>query len=192
MHIGRGQRANRQGVQLVESNTMGGGVDGVSTMLGTTGDMPFVGSRTRARADGVQKERAAEMSVQGLFNGGSRDHHVPRRRRRSHDVDVRRDRDDRENHGGRGMVGHDDQRGWSRDERDGVVVLSVGGAKMRSISGGPEQLGGFVDVLTRAYVSRNNRTSRQRISPSTNQCCVVSTRVEMYGQGLWVGCPTEA
>jgi len=52
---------------------------------------------------------------------------------------------------------------------------------MRSISGGPEQLGGFVDVLTDAYVSRNDRASRQRISPSANQCCVVPTRIEMYG-----------
>jgi hypothetical protein len=129
--------------------------------------------------------------VQGLFDRGGGDHHVSRRRR-GHDVDIRRDRENRGKHGGRRMVGHDDQRGWSRDERDGVVVLSVGGAKPRSISRGPEQLGGFVDVLINAYVSRNGRTSRQRISRSANQhcvalCCVDESRV--YGRGCGWGAP---
>ena len=48
MHIGRGLRANKQGVQLVECHTIERGVDSVPKLLGTTSDMPFVGSRIRA------------------------------------------------------------------------------------------------------------------------------------------------
>jgi hypothetical protein len=124
----------------------------VSSLLGTTSDMPFVGTRTRAWADKIQEERAAKVSIQGLFDGGGGDHHVPRRRRRSHEVDIRRDREGGQKHGGAGVVGQDDQGGWGRDERDGVVVLSVGGARRRSISGSAEQLDGFVEILTKAYV----------------------------------------
>jgi hypothetical protein len=81
MHVGGGARADRQGMQLVEGDTMGGSMDGVSSLLGTTSDMPFVGTRTRAWADRIQEERAAKVSVQGLFDGGGGDHHVPRLRK---------------------------------------------------------------------------------------------------------------
>lgn len=64
-------------MRLVKRSEVAGGMDGVSVVLGTTGDMPFVGSRTRNRADQIQKEQAAEVSVSGLFNGGGSDHHVP-------------------------------------------------------------------------------------------------------------------
>lgn len=80
MHIGRGPRANKQGVQLVECHTMERGVDGVPKLLGTTSDMPFVGSRTRAWPDEIQERRAGEVSVPGLFDGSGGDHHVPQRR----------------------------------------------------------------------------------------------------------------
>ena len=53
MHVGGGPRADRQGMQLVEGDTMGGSMDGVSSLLGTTSDMPFVGSGTRTRADRI-------------------------------------------------------------------------------------------------------------------------------------------
>jgi hypothetical protein len=53
LHIGGGVRADRQGVRLVEDDKVGGGVDGVPVVLGAAGDMPFVGSRTRPRADEV-------------------------------------------------------------------------------------------------------------------------------------------
>lgn len=59
---------------------MGGGVDGVPRVLGTTSDMSFVGSHTRTRADGIQEEQAGEVSISGLFDGGGGDHHVPRGR----------------------------------------------------------------------------------------------------------------
>jgi hypothetical protein len=53
LHIDRGSRGDRQGVQLVKAGALGGGVDGVSVVLGAAGDMPFVGGRTRPRADEV-------------------------------------------------------------------------------------------------------------------------------------------
>jgi hypothetical protein len=33
-----------------------------------------------------------------------------------------------------------------------MVILLVGGARRRSISGSPEQLDGFVEILTKAYI----------------------------------------
>jgi hypothetical protein len=53
IHVGGGPRADRQGIQLVEGDTMGGSMDGVSLLLGTTSDMLFVGTRTRAWADKI-------------------------------------------------------------------------------------------------------------------------------------------
>jgi hypothetical protein len=35
MHVGGGPRADRQGMQLVEGDTIGGSMDGVSSLLGT-------------------------------------------------------------------------------------------------------------------------------------------------------------
>jgi hypothetical protein len=90
--------------------------------------------------------------IQGLFDGSGGDHHIPRRRRRSHAVDIRRDQEGGQKHVGVGVVRQDDQGGRGRDERDGVVVLLVGGARQRSISGSAEQLDGFVEVLIKAYV----------------------------------------
>jgi hypothetical protein len=52
-HVSRGARADRQGMQLVEGDTIGGSMDGVSLLLGTTSDIPFVGSRTRTWADRI-------------------------------------------------------------------------------------------------------------------------------------------
>jgi hypothetical protein len=56
---------------------MGGSIDGVSLLLGTISDIPFVGTRIRAWADRIQEERAAKVLIQGLFDGSSGDHHVP-------------------------------------------------------------------------------------------------------------------
>jgi hypothetical protein len=50
------------------------------------------------------------------------------------------------------VVRQDDQGGQGRDERDGVVVLLIGRARRRSISGSAKQLDGFVEVLTKAYI----------------------------------------
>ena len=78
MHVGGRPRADRQSMWVVERNKVAGSMDGMPNVLGTTGDMPFVGSDTRARADEIQEERAAEMSVPGWFDGSGGDHHVPR------------------------------------------------------------------------------------------------------------------
>lgn len=67
------------------------------------------------------------------------------------------------------MVGHDGEGGRGRDERDGVVVLSIGGARQRSVGGDGEQLHGVVDVLTDAFVQANDGPSRQQISASVRQ-----------------------
>ena len=53
LHVGRGVRGDRQGVRLVEDDTVGSSVDGVLVVLGAAGDMLFVGSRTRPRTDEV-------------------------------------------------------------------------------------------------------------------------------------------
>jgi hypothetical protein len=42
--IGRGPQADRQGVRAVESGPLGGGMNGVSVVLGTAGNMAFMGS----------------------------------------------------------------------------------------------------------------------------------------------------
>jgi hypothetical protein len=89
---------------LVENNPVGGSIDGVPVVLGPTSDMLFVGGRTRPREDQVQEERAAEVSISRLFNRSGSDHHVSGRRR-SHDIDIRRDREEGEKHRGAGMVG---------------------------------------------------------------------------------------
>jgi hypothetical protein len=44
MHVGGGPRADRQGMQLVKGDTIGGSMDGMSSLLGTTSDIPFVGT----------------------------------------------------------------------------------------------------------------------------------------------------
>ena len=78
MHIGGGPSGDRQGMQLVENDTMEGGVDGVSLLLGATSDMSFVGSRTRARADEIQEKRVGrKVLVSGLFNRSGSDHYIP-------------------------------------------------------------------------------------------------------------------
>lgn len=100
-------------------------MDGMPVVLGAAGDMPFVGSRTRPRADEVQEERAASVPVPGMFNG-SRSDHYESARRRSHGVDFRRDRTDGSRCRGARMVRGDDQGRRVGDERDGVVVSSVG------------------------------------------------------------------
>jgi hypothetical protein len=69
------------------------------------------------------------VSVQGLFDRGGSDHHVLGGRRRSHKVDIRRDREGGQRHRGAGVVGQDDEGGQGRDEQDGMVVLSVGRAR---------------------------------------------------------------
>lgn len=69
-------------------------------------------------------------------------------------MDIRRDREERQRHGGVGMVRRNDQGGRSRDEWDGVVILSIGGTRARSIRGSCGRFDGFVDILTAAYVSR--------------------------------------
>jgi hypothetical protein len=53
LHVGGGVRADRQGVRLVEDDTVGGGVDSVLVVLGAIGDILFVGSCTRPQADKV-------------------------------------------------------------------------------------------------------------------------------------------
>ena len=118
-------------MQVVEQDPVGGRVDGVPVVLGPTSDMPFVGGRTRPREEQVQGERAAEVSISRLFDGSSGDHHVSRGRG-SHEMDIRRDREEGQKHGGAGMVGGNDQGGRGRDERDGVVVSSMGGTRARS------------------------------------------------------------
>jgi hypothetical protein len=140
-------------------------MDGVPAVLGPTSDMPFVGGRTRPREDQVQEERAAEVSISRLFDGSGGDHHVSGRRR-SHDMDIRRDREEGEKHGGAGMVGRNNQGRRGRDERDGVVVSSMGGTRARTIGGSSGRFDGFVDILTVACMSRDVRTNRPRSVPS--------------------------
>lgn len=53
LHVSRGVRADRQGVQLVKDNIVGGSVDSVLVVLSAIGDMLFVGSCTRLQADEV-------------------------------------------------------------------------------------------------------------------------------------------
>jgi hypothetical protein len=65
--------------------------------------MLFVGGYTRLREDQVQEERVAEVSISRLFNRSSSDHYVSGQRR-SHNVDIRRDREEGEKHRGVGMV----------------------------------------------------------------------------------------
>jgi hypothetical protein len=67
-------------------------------------------------------------------------------------VDIRRDREGGQKHRGAGVVRQDDQGGRGRDKQDSIVILLVGGARRRSISGSAEQLDGFIEVLTKAYV----------------------------------------
>jgi hypothetical protein len=107
-------------------------------VLGPTSDMPFVGGRTRPREEQAQEERAAKVSISRIFDGGGSDHYVSRRRG-CHDVDVRRDREERGKHGGAGMVGRNDQGGGGGDERDGMVVLSMGRTGGRVDSQGGKQ-----------------------------------------------------
>lgn len=78
------------------------------------------------------------MSISRIFDGGGSDHHVSRRRG-CHDVDVRRDREERGEHGGAGMVGRNDRGGGGGDERDGMVVLSMGRTGGRVDSQGGKQ-----------------------------------------------------
>ena len=136
-------------------------MDGVPVVLGPTSDMPFVGSGTRPREEQVQGERAAEVSISRLFDGSSGDHHVSRGRG-SHEMDIRRDREEGQKHGGAGMVGGNDQGGRSGDEWDGVVVSTVGGTRARTIRASSGRFDGFVDILTVACMSRDVRTNRLR------------------------------
>jgi hypothetical protein len=46
MYVGGRWRANRQGMSLVENDSVGGSMDGMPVVLGPTSDMPFVGGRT--------------------------------------------------------------------------------------------------------------------------------------------------
>ena len=144
-------------MRLVEKDALGGSMDGVPTVLGATSDMPFVGSGTRPREEQVQGERAAEVSISRLFDGSSGDHHVSRGRG-SHEMDIRRDREEGQKHGGAGMVGGNDQGGRGRDERDGVVVSSMGGKRARSVTGRKTAgFDGFMDILREACMHTNRR-----------------------------------
>lgn len=108
-------------------------------------------------------------------------------------MDIRRDREDGWEHGSARMVGHDDQGGWGRDEQDGVVVLSMGGTRPRSIGGSSDRFGGFMDVLTGAYVSRDDGTNRTRSAPVPGS--VVLMGVDRCRVPHWVcgwGARTEA
>ena len=134
-------------MRLVEKDALGGSMDGVPTVLGATSDMPFVGSGTRPREEQVQGERAAEVSISRLFDGSSGDHHVSRGRG-SHEMDIRRDREEGQKHGGAGMVGGNDQGGRGRDERDGVVVSSMGGTRARTVGGSSGRFDRVVEILT--------------------------------------------
>ena len=56
------------------------------------------------------------------------------------------------------MVRHDDQRGRGGDERDGVVVSSMGGKRARSVIG--RKTAGFdrfIDILREVYIHTNRR-----------------------------------
>jgi hypothetical protein len=147
---------------LVKNNPVGGSIDGVPAVLGPTSDMPFVGGRTRPQEDQVQEERAAEVSISRLFNGSGSDHHVSGRRR-SHNIDIRRDREEGEKHRGTGMVRRNNQGRRGRDERDGVVISLIGGTRARTIGGSSGRFDGFVDILTVACMSRDVRTNRPRL-----------------------------
>ena len=113
-------------MRLVKDDTVGGGVDSVLVVLGAVGDMLFVGSRTRPRADEVQEEWTASVPVPGMFDGSRSDRHEPARRRCRDVVDFRRDFEDGSRDGGTRMVRGDDQGRRFRDERYGVVVPLVG------------------------------------------------------------------
>jgi hypothetical protein len=78
-------------------------MDGVPAVLGPISDMLFVGGRTRLREDQVQEERAVEVLISRLFDRSGGDYHVSGRRR-SYDVDIRRDREEGEKHKGAGIV----------------------------------------------------------------------------------------
>ena len=134
-------------MRLVEKDALGGSMDGVPTVLGATSDMPFVGSGTRPREEQVQGERAAEVSISRLYDGSGGDHHVSRGRD-SHEMDIRRDREEGQKHGGAGMVGGNDQGGRGRDERDGVVVSSMGGTRARTVGGSSGRFDRVVEILT--------------------------------------------
>jgi hypothetical protein len=138
-------------------------MDGVPAVLGATSDMPFVGSRTRSRQEQVQGESAAEVSISRLFDGSSGDHHVSRGRG-SHDMDIRRDREEGQKHGGAGMVGGNSQGGRSGDEWDGVVIPSMGETRAKRIGGSSGQFNGFVDILTVAQVRREVRLNKPRMN----------------------------
>ena len=55
------------------------------------------------------------MSISRLFDGSSSDHYVSRRRG-SHDMDIRRDREEGQKYRGVGIVRGNDQGGRSGDE----------------------------------------------------------------------------
>lgn len=90
MCVSRRSRGDRQGMRLVENDPVGGRMDSVPAVLGPTSDMPFVGSSTRPQEEQVREGWATEVSISGLFDGSSGNHHVPRWRR-SHDIDIRQD-----------------------------------------------------------------------------------------------------
>jgi hypothetical protein len=50
------------------------------------------------------------------------------------------------------VVRQDNQGRQGRDKQDSIVVLLVGGARQRSISGSPKQLDRFIEVLTKVYI----------------------------------------
>jgi hypothetical protein len=157
-------------------------MDGVPAVLGPTSDMLFVGGRTRLREDQVQEERAAEVSISRLFNGSGSDHHVSGRRR-SHNVDIRRDREEGEKHGGVGIVRRNNQGGRGRDKRDSMVVSSIGGTRARTIGESSGRFDRFVDILTVACMSRDVRTNRPRSVPRARavSCCINRCRVPDRG-----------
>jgi hypothetical protein len=48
-------------MRLVERSKVAGGMDGMSVVLSTASDMPFVGSRIRTQTDQMKKERTTPL-----------------------------------------------------------------------------------------------------------------------------------
>jgi hypothetical protein len=61
------------------------------------------------------------------------------------------------------MVRRNNQGRRGRDERDGIVILLIGGTRVRTIRGSSSRFDRFIDILTVVCMSRDVRTNRPRL-----------------------------